>query len=439
MADGENQFVYGSAGQADWDTTLNADLSIIEKGYRSLGQAGMTVRTGHVLWMNSGGFFFHFDPNSTSIYPTHFAHIGAASGDSMTPIAWGAVKSLGICSPAVPGQPLFVSMSTPGVVVGSYTAADRQIGWGLPNYGVLFKPTLRKPALSHLTDVNTNGVLDGKVLTWQDASSKWVPVTPSGGGITAIAQASDVNTNGVSNGKVLTWQDASSKWVPATPGTGGVTVGAVASIVQTGFSSADVASLGFTFAATPTVGNLIMFFTCTNHFLNLPTPGLSTELRQEQKDSVGTNDGTIGVHIILADGTTTFGFGTTDGSRTSIYGLELNSVGRIEARGSNRQVSPNVASGGTVSGPAAAATFGNALAWAIVADDTDISSSTISTGWDIAKAFPGGSFGGHMVVAVKSGSIGANSFSIPQWTLVQSAHTNITKALATVLAHPRIT
>jgi hypothetical protein len=101
----------------------------------------MAVSTGHVLWQNSGGFFFHFNPNSQTIWPTHLALFAASSGDSTSVLALGAVRSLGIHSLSVPGFPLFVSALTPGMVVRSYAGADRMIGFGLPNYGVQFNPS----------------------------------------------------------------------------------------------------------------------------------------------------------------------------------------------------------------------------------------------------------------------------------------------------------
>lgn len=140
MAQGDNQFVFPTNGQADWDASLSADLSILERGYHTTERAGMAINTGNVLWMNSGGFFFAFDPNSLDIFPSHLAYTSASSGDSLTALAWGSIRSLGINSPAVPGKPLYVSALTPGVIVGSYAGADRCIGRGLPGYGVLFNP-----------------------------------------------------------------------------------------------------------------------------------------------------------------------------------------------------------------------------------------------------------------------------------------------------------
>lgn len=185
MTTENNGFNQPTAGQADWDASLNGNFTINDRGFNVIGQAGAAVNTGHVLWQNSGGFFFHYNPNSLAIAPTHFAFTAAASGDSMTALAWGAVRSLAICSPAVPGKPLYVSVLTPGVVVGS--GVPPSIGFGYAGYGVLFNPQKLAAAsaaattLAGLTDVNTNGVTSGSVLSWTNASSKWVAAAPSAG------------------------------------------------------------------------------------------------------------------------------------------------------------------------------------------------------------------------------------------------------------------
>lgn len=113
----------------------------LERGYHVTEHAGVAVNTGHVLWCNSGGFFFPFNPNSADIFPHAIAYTAAASGDSLTALAWGICpRSIGINSPAMPGAPLFVSAQTPGVIVRSQQGSDRQIGIGLLGYGVLFQP-----------------------------------------------------------------------------------------------------------------------------------------------------------------------------------------------------------------------------------------------------------------------------------------------------------
>lgn len=401
----DNQFLTPAAGEADWDASLSADLVVLERGYHVTERAGVAINTGQVLWLNSGGFFFQFDPNSASVYPMAMAFTAAASGDTLRALAWGIVRSLGINSPAVPGLPLYVSASTPGVIVGSYAGADRQIGWGLTGYGVLFNPSKIRPRLAALLDVSTNGVADGKVLQWADASSKWVPATAAAGG--------------------------------------GVTVGTWPSVVQTFVSSTTAGSLGMSFASTPTVGNVLMFVTISNRMLNVGAQ-MGNEAWGEQDYGRGLSDGAIGVHYLLADGTKTFGFGNFDGDFMSVYGAEIQNWGRIEVKHSRQCQAPNTASGAQVTGPPASSVWGKALAFSVVTDRFDISSSTIAAGnaaWTLEKAFVGGTFGGHGCIAKANSPIGANSFSLPTWTLAQSASagTGDPKGLTTILIHPKVT
>jgi hypothetical protein len=93
----DNPFVIPVTGQADWDSS-NADLNVIERGYHVTERAGVAINTGQVFGLNSGGFFFPFDPNSKTIYPHGMAYTAAASGDSARALAWGIVRSLGINS-----------------------------------------------------------------------------------------------------------------------------------------------------------------------------------------------------------------------------------------------------------------------------------------------------------------------------------------------------
>lgn len=165
-------FTTPTAGQADWDSSLNGDFSILERGYHVTEQAGMAINTGDVLWLNSGGFFFKFDPNSADIWPHAMAYTAAASGDSFRALGWGIVRSLDVHSAAVPGQPLFVSAATPGAVVGSYSGANRPIGIGLSGSGVMFRPTpSRLP--ERLTFTNTINAIVGSLHTFTMDAGLW--------------------------------------------------------------------------------------------------------------------------------------------------------------------------------------------------------------------------------------------------------------------------
>lgn len=129
-----------SAGQSDWDTDLNANFTIISRGYHVIGQAGADINTGQIVTVASDGFFRPFDPNSLSNRPHAYAYKGVSSGENDTFLLRGIVRSLDVLTPAVPGENLFGSPSDLGVAVGSYSGADRPVGFGIQEDGFYFSP-----------------------------------------------------------------------------------------------------------------------------------------------------------------------------------------------------------------------------------------------------------------------------------------------------------
>lgn len=138
MATRDQGYYILTTGQSNWDTDLDTNFQTLEGGYRVTEQAGVAITTGQVLYLSSGAFFVPFNPNTPAIVPHALALSAANSGDSLQALAWGIVRSLGINSASVPGEPLFVSAMTPGLV--SATSFGPCIGAGLKNYGVLFNP-----------------------------------------------------------------------------------------------------------------------------------------------------------------------------------------------------------------------------------------------------------------------------------------------------------
>ena len=69
--------------------------------------------------------------------------------------------------------------------------------------------------LAGLTDVDTTGVANDKILKYNSTSSKWeiADDATSGGGSTTLDGLTDVSTSGVTNGQVLKYNGAS--WAPA--------------------------------------------------------------------------------------------------------------------------------------------------------------------------------------------------------------------------------
>lgn len=74
-------------------------------------------------------------------------------------------------------------------------------------YSQLANPT----ALANMSDVNVEGVTDGKVLKYDGVSAKWIP--GEGGGSASVATLSDVTLSTLSDGDVLVYDNVTSKWV----------------------------------------------------------------------------------------------------------------------------------------------------------------------------------------------------------------------------------
>jgi hypothetical protein len=170
------------SGQGDWDSGISANFNVLDRGYHITQRAGTAIGTGQILWLNSGGFFFPFDPASTTINPVAYAYLAAASGDSMTALAWGAVRSLDINSGVLAGDLAYSSSA--GYAVSSYAGCDRPIGFGLTTGGLLFMPRGSSAAaggtgvtmLSSLSDVAITSVTSGQHLVW--SGSSWQNTAP---------------------------------------------------------------------------------------------------------------------------------------------------------------------------------------------------------------------------------------------------------------------
>lgn len=150
----DQQLETQTAGTADWDAGLNANFTILERGQHVTIPAGQDVNTGHVCWIDSGGFAHHYDPNSLDIRPHAIAWTGANSGADVQLLVRGTIRSLDIVSPAVPGINAYVSGSTPGVVVNSYSGSYPPIGYGIGAGQLFFDPHINQP-MERITAVHT--------------------------------------------------------------------------------------------------------------------------------------------------------------------------------------------------------------------------------------------------------------------------------------------
>ena len=135
------------AGQADWDTGLNANFDVIDRGYHGRFTAGMTIKTGDILWAASGGALFPYNPRSLSLKrPAALSYKAVNSGESDFFLLRGIVTSVGIWSGnIISGLPIFASPSTAGFAVSCYAAADYPAGRALANNAVYFDPFREVP------------------------------------------------------------------------------------------------------------------------------------------------------------------------------------------------------------------------------------------------------------------------------------------------------
>lgn len=130
------------AGQADWDTGLNSNHSILDRGFHGRFTAGTAISTGAILWAASGGALFPYNPRSLGLrQPLALAYKAVSSGEADYFLLRGIVTSVGIWSGnIIPGEPVYASPSTAGFAVKSYTAAAYPAGMALRNDAIYFAP-----------------------------------------------------------------------------------------------------------------------------------------------------------------------------------------------------------------------------------------------------------------------------------------------------------
>jgi hypothetical protein len=134
----ENQ----AAGQADWDSGLNANFTVLDRGYHGAFQAGQAISSGAILWAASGGIVHPYNSRSLSLAePIAMAYKAVASGETDYFLLQGIVTSIGVWSGnIVAGRPVFVSPSTAGFAVSSYSAAAFAAGIAISGTGIYFSP-----------------------------------------------------------------------------------------------------------------------------------------------------------------------------------------------------------------------------------------------------------------------------------------------------------
>lgn len=155
MVTDDNQLITQASGTADWDTALNANFNVLERGYHFVERVGVAVNTGHVCRLESDGFMYPVSCDHNQPRQMGLALVSAASGDSVQFLAAGIVRSLEVFSLGNPGEHLFISNSTLGMVARSYSAARIAVGHRMTGRGFFFHPDLDFGLPEKLTRVTT--------------------------------------------------------------------------------------------------------------------------------------------------------------------------------------------------------------------------------------------------------------------------------------------
>lgn len=398
----DNQLAILSSGAADWDADLDANFAVIERGYHISEHAGQAISSGQVLALNSGGFFKPYDPTVTSMPPVAYAFTAAASGDSMQALAWGIVRSLDVNSLGAPGKVAYATLSGYLTTV----ASGFPVGIFTTGRGILFNP-----------DHGSGG---------------------GGGGVTKVLSLSDVDPAGLADGSILKWSNASSKFTMQvdSSGAGGssVTVGAKPSIVQINTLETTASSAAFTFASTPTAGNLILFFATGNNDFGPKDDGVTNEFTQF--GATYNSNPQVCVFKHVSDGRKSYAWGDSGANDFVVYGMEIANAGEIYYKGLAQLGQFKITSGDHLTGPTVYSRWGNTLAFCGLSESACYS-STVNSGWGLAWGINGGPQA-KMALAVMSNALAAGSSYYCNWTIIPGAAAT-KKAVLNVIVNPIIT
>lgn len=197
-------------------------------------------------------------------------------------------------------------------------------------------PSTTIASLDDIGDVNVPSPNDGDSLVWDNGTSKWIPVAVSGT-VASLDDIGDVNVPAPGDGEVLTWNDGVSEWVAVAPTTGVTDHGAL-----TGLGDDDHTQYLLISGTRAMTGNLDM-----DGFEISEVDGIQFELTPESAHTLGllhwsVDDGTLEVglaggvelqigqeNLILVKNQT--GASLLDGS-TIAYDGAVGASGRIKAK-----------------------------------------------------------------------------------------------------------
>lgn len=154
----DNNLELQPSGQRDWDTSNNANYAILERGYHVKLAAATTIASGQVCTIGSGSIVWPMNANSMSNKPHLISYKSVTSGTQTQFISRGVVRSMGVWSGNInPGEPVFVSVSSPGFCVKSFAGCGKSVGIALAVNAVLFAPGHHEVFPDIVSYVNTIG------------------------------------------------------------------------------------------------------------------------------------------------------------------------------------------------------------------------------------------------------------------------------------------
>ena len=154
----DNNLEYQPSGQADWDTSNNANWAIVERGYHVKLTAGVAISSGQVCTVSSGGIARPLDARSMSLKPHVISYKSVASGTVTQFLSRGAVRSMGVWSGNIQsGEPVFVSVASQGFCVKSFAGCGDAVGIAIGVDAILFSPGQNRIFPDIVTYTNTLG------------------------------------------------------------------------------------------------------------------------------------------------------------------------------------------------------------------------------------------------------------------------------------------
>lgn len=156
MSTSEQGFTLPTAGQADWDTDINANFQQLGKGYLGSFVASMNIGSGQVVCVNTQGLASLYDPKSLDAVPAAIATTVVSAGNQGYFTHRGYVSSVAVWSGTmIAGQHVYVDPRSPGVITQSHVGyLSRPVGICTAPDQILFSPTYEAKKTTELLSLS---------------------------------------------------------------------------------------------------------------------------------------------------------------------------------------------------------------------------------------------------------------------------------------------